>query len=87
PTVSIAHAAVSVLAKPMVHSAESHMDDPLTAPVHGQLAHSQLAIISTGTSLCVGDGRWTGNPYVCRCLISSLCRYFGAHAKTWIGGI
>nr|GEY27601.1 JmjC domain-containing protein [Tanacetum cinerariifolium] len=31
--------------------------------------------ISTGTSSCVGDGRWTGNPYVCRCLLSSLCRF------------
>nr|GEY41713.1 JmjC domain-containing protein [Tanacetum cinerariifolium] len=29
---------------------------------------------------------WMGNPYVCRCLLSSLCRYFGAHVETWIGG-
>nr|GEW90319.1 hypothetical protein [Tanacetum cinerariifolium] len=35
PAVSIAHAAVSVHAEPMVHPAESHMDDPLTAPEHG----------------------------------------------------
>nr|GEU56689.1 uncharacterized mitochondrial protein AtMg00810-like [Tanacetum cinerariifolium] len=35
PTVSIAHAAVSVLAEPMVHPAESPMDPHLTAPVHG----------------------------------------------------
>nr|GEY05732.1 hypothetical protein [Tanacetum cinerariifolium] len=33
--VSIAHAAVFVPAKPMVHSAESYMDDPLTTPEHG----------------------------------------------------
>nr|GEX19613.1 JmjC domain-containing protein [Tanacetum cinerariifolium] len=33
--VFIAHAVVSVPAEPMVHSAESHMDDPLTAPEHG----------------------------------------------------
>nr|GFB73358.1 hypothetical protein [Tanacetum cinerariifolium] len=181
PTVFIAHTTVYILAKPMVHPAESQMDDPLTAPEHGsseptfvasplsssrhprkhiakkqvtpivdvadaamikfdsdndsdddplpyapyagwemvpsplgsvyayhniagppntlllfvrfyiwwrglifrgQLAHSQLVIKSTGTSSCVGDGRWTGNPYVCRCLLSSLCRYFGAYAET-----
>nr|GEY49121.1 JmjC domain-containing protein [Tanacetum cinerariifolium] len=35
PVVSIDHAAVSVPAKPMVHSAASHMDDPLTDPAHG----------------------------------------------------
>nr|GEW39952.1 retrotransposon protein, putative, unclassified [Tanacetum cinerariifolium] len=35
PAVFIAHAAVSVLAEPMVHPAESYMDDPLTAPEHG----------------------------------------------------
>nr|GEY46283.1 putative ribonuclease H-like domain-containing protein [Tanacetum cinerariifolium] len=33
--VSIAHAVVSVPAEPMIHPAESHMDDPLTAPEHG----------------------------------------------------
>nr|GEY50302.1 JmjC domain-containing protein [Tanacetum cinerariifolium] len=35
PAVSIAHAVVSVPAKPMVHPAESHMNDPLSAPEHG----------------------------------------------------
>nr|GEZ36462.1 integrase, catalytic region, zinc finger, CCHC-type, peptidase aspartic, catalytic [Tanacetum cinerariifolium] len=35
PAVFIAHAAVFVPAEPMVHPAESHMDDPLTAPEHG----------------------------------------------------
>nr|GEV21086.1 hypothetical protein [Tanacetum cinerariifolium] len=35
PDVFIAHATVSVPAEPMVHSAESHTDDPLTAPEHG----------------------------------------------------
>nr|GEZ19006.1 reverse transcriptase domain-containing protein [Tanacetum cinerariifolium] len=35
PAIFIAHAAVSVPAEPMVHSAESPMDDPLTAPEHG----------------------------------------------------
>nr|GEW10484.1 hypothetical protein [Tanacetum cinerariifolium] len=35
PAVSIAHAAVFVLAELMVHLAESHMNDPLTAPAHG----------------------------------------------------
>nr|GEZ02206.1 hypothetical protein [Tanacetum cinerariifolium] len=35
PAVSIAHAAVSVPAEPMVHHVESHMDDPLTSPEHG----------------------------------------------------
>nr|GEZ67569.1 hypothetical protein [Tanacetum cinerariifolium] len=35
PAVSIAHAAVSVHAEPMVHPTESHMDPPLTAPEHG----------------------------------------------------
>nr|GEY59757.1 hypothetical protein [Tanacetum cinerariifolium] len=33
-----------------------------------------------GTSSCVGDGRWTDNPYVCRCLLSFLCRTAGAFA-------
>nr|GFA26343.1 hypothetical protein [Tanacetum cinerariifolium] len=32
------------------------------------------------------NGGWTGNPYVCRCLLSSHCRYFGAYAETWDGG-
>nr|GEX63884.1 ribonuclease H-like domain-containing protein [Tanacetum cinerariifolium] len=35
PAVSIAHAAVFVPAELMVHTAESHMDDPLTLPEHG----------------------------------------------------
>nr|GEX63773.1 hypothetical protein [Tanacetum cinerariifolium] len=35
PAVSIAYAAVSVPVEPMVHPAESHMDDPFTAPEHG----------------------------------------------------
>nr|GEU89622.1 uncharacterized mitochondrial protein AtMg00810-like [Tanacetum cinerariifolium] len=35
PDVSIAHVAVSVPAEPMVHPAESHMDDPLTTHEHG----------------------------------------------------
>nr|GEY08732.1 hypothetical protein [Tanacetum cinerariifolium] len=35
PAVSIAQAAVSIPAELMVHPAESHMDDPLTAPAHG----------------------------------------------------
>nr|GEV45091.1 ribonuclease H-like domain, reverse transcriptase, RNA-dependent DNA polymerase [Tanacetum cinerariifolium] len=51
-----------------------------------QLAHSQLAIISSCTSSCVGDGGWMGNPYVCRCLLSSHCSYFRASAETWIEG-
>nr|GFB27940.1 hypothetical protein [Tanacetum cinerariifolium] len=34
PAVSIAYAAVFVPVEPMVHPAESHMDDPLTAPKH-----------------------------------------------------
>nr|GFB15896.1 hypothetical protein [Tanacetum cinerariifolium] len=28
----------------------------------------------------------TDNPYVCRCLLSSHCSYFGAYAETWVGG-
>nr|GFA05787.1 hypothetical protein [Tanacetum cinerariifolium] len=35
PAVSIAHAAVSVPAEPMVHPAGSHMNDPLTSREHG----------------------------------------------------
>nr|GFB01495.1 hypothetical protein [Tanacetum cinerariifolium] len=35
PAISIAYAAVFVPAELMVHPAESHMDDPLTAPEHG----------------------------------------------------
>nr|GEV86695.1 hypothetical protein [Tanacetum cinerariifolium] len=51
----------------------------------GQLAHSQLPIISSYLSSCVGDGGWTGYLYVYRCLISSHCLYFGAYAETWVG--
>nr|GEZ38902.1 hypothetical protein [Tanacetum cinerariifolium] len=35
-------AAVSVPAEPMVHSAESHMDDPLTAPEHGSSEPTEM---------------------------------------------
>nr|GEX59231.1 hypothetical protein [Tanacetum cinerariifolium] len=35
PAFSIAHAVVSVTAEPMVHPAESYVDDPLTALTHG----------------------------------------------------
>nr|GEW54763.1 hypothetical protein [Tanacetum cinerariifolium] len=47
PTVSIAHAAVSVPAEPMVHPAESHMDPSLTAPAHGS---SEPTVVAPPTS-------------------------------------
>nr|GEX07058.1 hypothetical protein [Tanacetum cinerariifolium] len=127
PAVSPAHVVAFVPAETVVHTAKSHVDDPLTASEHvstkptvaaptpsslrirrkhiakkrvtpimdmddvamikfdsdsdsdddplpyapyaswemvpsplGQLAHSQLAIISSCISLCVGDGGWMG---------------------------
>nr|GEU55234.1 alpha/beta hydrolases superfamily protein [Tanacetum cinerariifolium] len=52
----------------------------------GQLAHSQLASLSSCSGSYFGDCGWTGHLHVCRCLLSSHGSYFGAYAETWIGG-
>nr|GEU97700.1 aminoacyl-tRNA synthetase, class 1a, anticodon-binding [Tanacetum cinerariifolium] len=52
PTVSFAHAAVFVHAEPMVHPAESHMDDPLSAPEHGSFEHTVAAPPSSSSRHC-----------------------------------
>nr|GEX67728.1 ribonuclease H-like domain, reverse transcriptase, RNA-dependent DNA polymerase [Tanacetum cinerariifolium] len=55
PAVSIAHVAVSVPAEPMVHPAESHMNDPLTSREHGSSEPTVAAPPPDSDSDCDDD--------------------------------
>nr|GEX66738.1 hypothetical protein [Tanacetum cinerariifolium] len=64
-----------------------HKEDPDTFALllWGDL-HVLFLSLDDADALDLWHGGWTGNPYVCRCLLSSYFCYFGAYAETWVVG-
>nr|GEV62473.1 Gag-Pol polyprotein [Tanacetum cinerariifolium] len=59
-----------------------HEPDTFALILWGDLC---LAFISSCSGSCVGDCGWMGHLHVCRCFLSSQCRYFEAYAEAWVG--